>query len=434
MKARKWTVWSLILVLVFAAALTGCGAAKEEAKEPAKEGDKPAEQEKVTITLAGWGSSPEEQELLTQTLDEFRKANPNIQVKHEVIPDQYMDVIKTRLIGGEAPDVFYLDSSEAPGIASTGVLEPLDGYVTNEFDVADFEQPLLNAFKWEGKTYGFPKDYSTLAMFYNKKMFADVGIPAPPKTWEEFLDAAKQLTKDTNGDGKVDQYGFAAAPELARQFYMAKAFGGNVVDENGNAVFASPEALKGLQLIIDQHLVDKTSAQPSEVGAGWGGEMFGQGKSAMVFEGNWAIPYLQNNFKDTDFGTAELPTVNGKQGTMAFTVAYVMNKESKQKEAAWKLISYLTGKEGMKTWTSKGFALPTRKSVAAELGFDKDELRGALVAGASYATPWQAGTTLPTIATNFNNMFVSAFLGEQPLEDAMKKGQETANKEIQAGK
>lgn len=441
MKARKWSAWALIFVLLFTAALTGCGGAEEKTPETTTgetntttEDTKTEQQEPVTITLAGWGSSPEEQELLTQTLDEFRAEYPNITVNHEVIADQYMDVIKTRLIGGEAPDVFYLDSSEAPGLASQGVLEPLDGYVTDEFDVADFEQPLLNAFKFDGTTYGFPKDYSTLALFYNKKMFADAGITGLPATWEKFLEVSKQLTKDTDGDGKIDQYGFGVAPELARQFYMAKAFGGNIVDEAGMAAFSTPEALQGLQLVIDQRLVEKTSAQPNEVGAGWGGEMFGQGKAAMVFEGNWAIPYLQNNFKDIDFATGELPTVNGKQGTMAFTVAYVMNKESKEKEAAWKLISYLTGKKGMKTWTSKGFALPARKSVAAELGYDKDALRGALVAGASYATPWQAGTTLPTIATNFNNMFVSAFLAEQTLEEAMKKGQETANKEIEASK
>jgi ABC-type sugar transport system, periplasmic component len=117
---------------------------------------------------------------------------------------------------------------------------------------------------------------------------------------------------------------------------------------------------------------------------------------------------------------------------MAFTVAYVMNKNSKHKEEAWKLIEFLTGKEGMKIWTSKGFALPTRKSVAAELGYDQDEYRGALVAGASYATPWQIGTTGPTIMTNFNNQFISAFLGEQSLADAMKLAQDTANSEIKA--
>lgn len=386
--------------------------------------------EPVTVTLAGWGSSPEEQDLLNQTLDEFRAKYPWITVNYEVIADQYMDVIKTRLIGGEGPDVFYLDAFEAPALIQSGVIEPLDGYVTPEFDVADFEEPLLNAFKVDGVIYGFPKDFSTLAMFYNKKDFADAGIANPPATWEELADAAKKLTKK-DGD-KVTRFGFGVAPELARQMFMIEAFGGKVSDDQGNATFASEEALKGLQLVVDMKNKDGASGEPKEVGAGWGGEMFGQGKASIVFEGNWAIPFLQNNFKDLDFGTAELPTVNGKKGTMAFTVAYVMNKASKEKEAAWTLLSYLTGKEGMKTWTSKGFALPTRKSVAQELGYDKDPLRAALVAGAAYATPWQVGTTLPTITNNFNNQFLDAFLGNQPLADAMKKAQETANKEIAA--
>ncbi|MDQ6422055.1 ABC transporter substrate-binding protein [Paenibacillus sp. LHD-117] len=388
--------------------------------------------EQVTVTLAGWGASPEEQELLSQTLREFEEKYPNIKVKHEVIADQYMDVIKTRLIGGEGPDVFYLDAFEAPALMELNVLEPLDGYVTADFDVADFEQPMVDAFKLNGATYGFPKDFSTLAMFYNKKDFAEAGIASPPTTWEELEAAAAKLTKK-EGD-KVVRYGFGVAPELARQMFIVQAYGGQVSDGEGKAAFASPEALQGLQRVVDMHLKAQTSGEPKDVGAGWGGEMFGQGKASIVFEGNWAIPFIDGTYPDLDYGTAEIPTMNGKKGTMAFTVAYVMNKQAKNKEAAWQLISYLTGKEGMKTWTSKGFALPTRKSVAAELGFDKDEFRGALVAGASYATPWQAGATLPTIMNNFNNQFIDAYMGNSSLEDAMRKAQDTANKEIEAAK
>lgn len=422
---------SVILSVGLASSMVLAGCAKEETK-PAPAGDAPKSGEPVTVTLAGWGSSPEEQDLLKQTIQEFESKHPNVKVKYEVIADQYMDVIKTRLIGGEGPDVFYLDAFEAPALIEKGVIEPLDSYVKPEFDVADFEEPLLNAFKVGGKTYGFPKDSSTLAMFYNKKHFEEAGITKPPTTWEELQDAAKKLTK-TEG-GKTVRFGFGVAPELARQMFMAQAFGGKVSDDKGNAAFASPEALKGLQLVVDLHNKDKSSGEPKEVGAGWGGEMFGQGKASIVFEGNWAIPFLNNNYKDLQYATAELPTVNGKKVTMAFTVAYVMNKASKKKEASWELISYLTGKEGMKTWTSKGFALPTRKSVAKELGYDKDPLRGALVAGSAYATPWQAGPTLPTVMNNFNNQFLDAFLGKSSLEDAMKKAQETANKEIAAGK
>lgn len=64
----------------------------------------------------------------------------------------------------------------------TGVIEPLDEYVTDEFDVDDFEKPLLEAFISDEQTYGFPKDYSTLALFYNKKMLDEAGVEVP-QTW-----------------------------------------------------------------------------------------------------------------------------------------------------------------------------------------------------------------------------------------------------------
>jgi multiple sugar transport system substrate-binding protein len=115
---------------------------------------------------------------------------------------------------------------------------------------------------------------------------------------------------------------------------------------------------------------------------------------------------------------------------MSFTVGYAMNSESEHKKESWELIEYLTGKEGMKKWTSKGLALPTRKSVAAELGFDQDELRRPLVKGASYATVWQDGPSLPIVMNNFNNQFLSAYLGDRTLKEALKDAEEQANREI----
>ena len=424
MKFNKTMAAVGVTSMLMGAALVGCS------NESSGEGGS-AEGEQVTVELAGWGASPEEEELLQQTIEAFEEEHPNIKVKHEVIADQYMDVTKTRLVGGEAADVFYLDAFEAPGLANTGVLEPLDEYVTDEFDIDDFQDPLLNAFKFDGTQYGFPKDFSTLALFYNKQAFEEAGLEGTPQTWEELQEYAEKLTVDEDGDGQPEQYGLGFSSELARQFYKLQPHGAKVVGENNEAAFASDEAIEALQPIVDMKQ-NKIAALPSDAGTDWGGDMFGQGKAAMVIEGNWTVPFLENNFTDLDYATAELPTINGEKATAAFTVAYVMNKESEVKEASWELISFLTGKEGMEIWTSKGLALPTRESVAEELGFDEDEIRGAFVEGGAYAQPWQAGPNLPTINNNFNNQFTSALLGDQSLEEALKKAQETANKEIEA--
>lgn len=187
-----------------------------------------------------------------------------------------------------------------------------------------------------------------------------------PTTWEELRSYSEKLT------GKLNKYGFGEIPELARQAYKIKAFGGQIINQNDYATFASEPGLQGLQLVIDQYQKDRSSAQKSDVGTNSGSEMFGQSKVAMVIEGNWAIPYLQETFPQLEFATAEIPTINGKNNTMVFTVAYVMNKQAKHKAEAWELIAYLTGKQGMQKWTGTGFALPTRKSVAEKLGYDQD--------------------------------------------------------------
>lgn len=421
----KLTIVGLIGFMGAAIALTSC---RHQPIESLSQSTLKPHELPITITLSGWQSNPNEKKLLEQVLRVFEARNPAIKVKYEVINSEYMDVIKTRLIGDVAPDVFYLDVFEAPLLMKYNVLEPLDVYITPAFNLADFEPSMLNAFKHNGKLYGLPKDFSTLALFYNKKAFAAAKLLQPPQTWDELLVDSKKLTVDRNQDG-IKQYGFGLAPELARQAFVIKAFNGKLIDQNGYATFAESTSLKGLQLVIDQYRRDRTAAQPTDVGATSGSEMLGQGKVAMTIEGSWAIPYFKETFPALEFSTAEVPTINGKSGTMAFTVAYVMNRKAKHKEAAWKLIAYLTGSEGMNAWAKQGLALPTRRSVLANLGYDKNSFYAPFVKGARYATIWQAGENLPTIRMNFNNQFISALLG-QPLPQAMRKAQETANKEI----
>jgi multiple sugar transport system substrate-binding protein len=386
----------------------------------------------TTVKLSGWQSSPTEQRQLTKVIQEFEREYPQIKVKYEVIPDRYMDIIKTRLIGDAAPDVFYLDALEAPLLIKNNVLEPLDNYITPEFDRNDFKPALLSAFRYRDRLYGLPKDFSTLALFYNKKYFRAAGLTTPPTTWDGLLKYAQKLTIDRNGDGRIDRYGLGISPELARQYFTLQAYGGKAVDRRGCASFATPASERGVQPIVAGALGTKSIAQPSTVGASSGTEMFAQGKAAMVLEGPWTIPFIRDNFSELDYATAEVPTIAGKKGTMIYTVAYVMSNKSKSKQAAWKLIAYLTSKQGMKSWSQGGLVLPSRSSVLTELNYQSQPLYSPLVAGADYGSVWQTNEYLPIVNTNFNNQFVSALLGERSLRSALQNAQSTANREIAA--
>jgi multiple sugar transport system substrate-binding protein len=414
---------AIALGITLAGVAVGC----QPLWQAAHQGSKP-----VTVKLSGWGASPVEKRLLQDVLKDFEQTHPGIRVKFEVIADQYMDVLKTRLIGDAAPDVFYVDAVEAPLLMQANVLEPLNPYITKAFDLADFEPNLIRMFRTGKTLYGLPKDYSTLVLYYNKRAFRAAGLVEPPRTWEQLLIDAKRLTRDRNQDGRTDQYGLGLSPELARLVYMMQAYGGEATDAQGLARFAEPKALQGLQTIVNQYRSTRTAVLPSDVGSSSGSDLLGQGKVAMAIEGNWAIPYLQENFSSLEFGTAEVPQMNGRPGTMAFTVAYAMNRRAKHKPEAWQLMAYLTGKVGMKKWTSSGFALPTRRSVAKQLRYDRDALRSPFVRGVKYATPWQIGQYPSPIMTSFNNQFLSALLGEQSLQVALRRAQESANRQIRA--
>ena len=157
-------------------------------------------------------------------------------------------------------------------------------------------------------------------------------------------------------------------PNWLGKALSSKPTAGNLRIHLTMLLLPSPSSLKGLQLVVDQYQRDRTSAQPTDVGASGGSEMLGQEKAAMVIEGNWVIPYFKETFPKLEFATAEVPTINGKSGTMAFTVAYVMNRKTKHKQAAWKLIEYLTGKVGMKAWATQGLALPSPSISAGRTG------------------------------------------------------------------
>lgn len=379
--------------------------------------------EETTVRLTGWQSSPTEQRYFEETIAAFEDKYPHITVEVDTIADQYMDVLRTRLIGGEAADVFFLDAFEAPGLVDAGVLEPLDGYITEEFDVDDFEEPLIDAFRRDDQLWGLPKDTSTLALYYNKDHFEEAGIESPPETWEEMEDIAEMLTNE-------DRYGFGIVTDLARLYSIAESQGGDVVVDN-RANFTDQAVIDALQPIVDMRNEKEIGASPADVGAEWGGDMFGTERASMIIEGNWMIEFMEDAFPDVEYGVVEIPTIEDERSTMAYTVSYSMNKESEQKDEAWQLIEFLTGKEGMEIWTSSGLALPSRQSVAENMDYADDSIYEPFIEGTSYATVWADDTNLPIINSNFENQFSSAFLGDQTLEEAMEEAERVANDEIQ---
>src|SRR5438067_13149101 len=149
------------------------------------------------IRISGWSSSPTEDALLQDSVNAFMAANPNVKVKWEPIAQDYETVLKTNLAAGTEADVFYADIFWIDSLMKTGKLLALDDYMAKTgTKKEDFVPSLINAFTYQGKTYGIPKDLYTLGLVYNKDLFksAAAAEPTNDRTWTDRQTAANEPT------------------------------------------------------------------------------------------------------------------------------------------------------------------------------------------------------------------------------------------------
>lgn len=357
----------------------------------------------TTVTLSGWSSGPDEDALLQKVVDKFNATHKSIHVAYSVINGDYATAMTARFAAHNPPDVFYVDSSVAPSWENQGVLQPLDSFIkSSKFDTRLFYPSLLNAFKFKGHTYGFPKDWSPLAMEISKGLLGQVHMKAP-KTWAQLTAVAQAMANQGVVKGGKP---ICLSADWARMLPFIYQNGGST------ATLTSPASIAAVNFYVG--LIKKGLAQtPDKLGAGWCGEALGKEKAAIVFEGNWLLPYMKSTYPGIQYGV--FPMVKEKTGgNLAFTVSYSMAKDSKNKQAAWTLLSWLTGKQGMTLWTSEGLALPSRSDVKAIGG------RTAFLSAAPFAKGWGLG--LPTFAgayTVMNNDLSAVINGGKSVPQMM---------------
>ena len=395
-------------------ARTDAGAAPAAKAAPA------ATQVGGNIVLAHWASSPVETALLKQVIVQFQKKYPNIHVRRRAL-DPYPDAMLAQFAARKPPDVFYVDSNVLPDWAKQGVLEPLDSWIAKyHFRTTPFYSSLLNGFKFDGKTYGFPKDWSPLGMQTNNAMLAKAGVKAPT-TWTTLKSAAEKL-KSTNAvpGGRP----ICLSPGWDRLLAFVYQNRGAFIRGN-KAVVNSPQNVQTASYYIGL-IQSGLAGTPSQLGVGWCGEALGKEKSAIIFEGNWVLPYMAEQFPSVAFTNNQM-IKNKVAGNLAFTVSYSIAKDSKNKAAAWTLLTYLTGKQGMATWTSKGLALPSRSDVKPVPG------RAAFIAQAPAAHPWQFAPGFAKVMTVAGNELTAAIEGKQSIDTMLNKVQAEAQRTLSRG-
>jgi multiple sugar transport system substrate-binding protein len=322
----------------------------------------PANAAQTVVTLATWGSSPAETEALNDAIATFEVRNPTIDVQQVVHNDHGAQMI-AKFASKTPPDVFYLDAGIAQDWAAQGILEDLTKYVNaSNFSLTAFNKSYLAPFKTGSALYGLPKDANPLVLEGNKTLMARAGIKTLPTTIAQFDSAAKLLLAKKITPMCVD----ADINRLGAYFY---SFGGSIATGTKSGLNSA-----GTKAALTWALTNyKTGAfkTPAQLSAGWAGEAFGKGLCAFTMEGAWLDPYLRDAFPNVAASMikGQLPAAKSA-GSLAFTAAYAIGKDSTNKDAAWAFIQYMTGARGMGVWTSYGVAIPSRSDVAIPVGYE----------------------------------------------------------------
>jgi len=366
---------------------------------------------KTEIRFSGWNVGAGELALYQQMFEEFEKSYPQYKVVYEPIVEQYPQKMLMMMRSGTAPDVFYVDSSYAQQWIKSGNLLPLDDFLDAE-DRKDFIPAFLDLFTVNESLYAIPKDFSVLGLFYNREIFEKANT-TPPETWDELLLAARKIKDELN------VLPLCMSPDLAR--WLAFVYQKNTtIVSNNKTNFDDPEVVEALDFYAGFQR-ESLSKLPGELGESWPGDAFAKEKCAMVIEGNWLVPFLKDNYPGVynKTGVAPLPyPEDGKKATLAFTVGLAVYKNSKNPEAAWTLIDFLTSKGGQKRLVIEmGQTMPTRISLAN----DKNmlPLHRELMKEYDNAIPWALGAiNLSELQSRINPEIEATMRGAKSAEQA----------------
>ncbi|CAM5661761.1 extracellular solute-binding protein [Streptomyces griseomycini] len=313
-------------------------------------------------TVTFWDTSNEAEKATYQALAErFEKEHPKVDVKYVNVPFGEANAKFKNAAGGNsgAPDVMRTEVAWVADFASIGYLAPLDGTAALD-DASDHLPQAAASTKYEGKTYAVPQVIDTLALFYNKELLKKAGVQAPASV-TELKTAAARIKEKTGATGLYlrgdDPYWFL--PYLYGE-------GGDLVDEKNKTVTIDDEpGVEAYRILKD--LVDSEAAI-TDASDGWNNmqNAFKSGKVAMMLNGPWAIEDVKagDRFKDpANLGVAPVPAGSAGQGSPQGGWNLSVYAGSKNLDASYAFVKYMSSAEVQQETTEKLSLLPTRTSV-----------------------------------------------------------------------
>lgn len=401
---RRWTT---LAVAVGAAALltvTGCSSSKTKTADNSTA--------KVSLSYGVWDKN--QVPAMQKIIDAYHAAHPNVSVSVQLTPyADYFTKLQAAATGGQAPDVFWMNGPNFQLYASNGVLAPLTGNP----DTSNYSASLVKLYQYKGKQYGLPKDFDTIGLWYNKKLFDAAGVkyPDPSWTWSTFDTAAQKLTNPSKG-----QYGAVSLLEGQEGYYNTiYQAGGYVVSPDGKSSgYGSSQAVDGLKFWTDL-IQNKLSPNQQQMTDTAPYQMFEAGKVAMFWGGSWdAVEFGGNSTTKADADVAVLP-MGVQRATVIHGLSNVVFSRSAHKQAAEDFATFLGSKQAAQIEGSTGTVIPayTGTQAAWVAAYPQFHLQNFLDE-LPYAKPLPVSANTAAWNTLETDNLTKAWTGAEPVNSA----------------
>jgi multiple sugar transport system substrate-binding protein len=301
----------------------------------------------------------------------FKKKVPTVAVELIHIPNQgaYRRRLTSDFVAGAPPDVMLMNYSRYAAFARRGQFEPLDSYLAQSKLIrqSDFYQEALAPFLWGERLMCLPQNVSSLVVYYNKKLFDEANIPSPSAdwSWDEFLQTAKALTRNSKGNGVVDQFGLGTQASMFRVAPFIWQNGGQLVDRQPwptRLTIMTEQALQAIQWFVDLRAKHKVMPDAVAEKAESSESRFQNGRLGMYLNSRARVPTFRQ-IRGFEWDVAPLPH-SRQHATILHSDGFCMAAKSTNKDAAWALIEFAMSVEGQTILAATGRTVPSLKSVA----------------------------------------------------------------------
>jgi multiple sugar transport system substrate-binding protein len=285
---------------------------------------------------------PGEEKIYQAAVDRFIAKRPDVEVELLPITGDYYHKVLVMIAGRNAPDLMWMGQGFAE-FAQRGALLDVSQRIAMDVDTSRFVPQTLDWYRFRDKQFGIPFAIDTQFILYNCKQFDDAQIPRPNDDWDvaQFLTAARALTKDLDGDGKIDRYGFSGELDPA-------TFGAEYIAPDGSkALCNAPPMIDYLQTNLD--LIHKHKVAVTGKGGGDNTlddviSLFRQEKVGMALMFTWDLPFLREKLADMDWDIVPNPKVRTR-GHWGSSRAVVISSDTRHPEEAWQLCQEFFGEE-----------------------------------------------------------------------------------------